>query len=211
MRLHVGVIIEQATGYFNPDYRTWISPVPLRVYRADWLRLTGHLFTLSVKASPFCSWVCLGRALTEHLSLWCHRWHSDDPGHPAWHDGYSPPMTSLRQTQYQTEHCCSSHCSSCRDREGFIWMETGFQTGLLDDDISSSLHPSRFMYLHLFSLHCSDLTNESHRTSVSTDARVKNTNQDCTERKGKRRIVDDDDDDDETGHLESKLIKGFCL
>lgn len=84
-------------------------------------------FTLYLKASPFWSWVCLGSSLNEHLSLWCHRWHSDDPDHPVWHVGYSPAMTSLRQTQYQTEHCCSSHYSSCRDREGFICMETGFR------------------------------------------------------------------------------------
>ena len=96
--------------------------------------LLGFLFvkinqsvTLYFKASPCRSWVCLGTSLNEHLSLWCHQWHSDDPGRPVWHAGYSPAMTSPRQTQCQTERCCSSHYSSCKNREGVVYMETAFR------------------------------------------------------------------------------------
>lgn len=122
-------------------------------------------FTLYLKASPFWSWVCLGSSLTEHLSLWCHRWHSDDPDHPVWHVGYSPAMTSLRQTQYQTEHCCSSHYSSCRDREGFICMETGFRLAfrLWHLFFNSDLCTWAYFFFSVFQ--CSDLTvdlNESY-------------------------------------------------
>lgn len=130
MRFRTEETIQQVVGYFKlltTDLQSLWCRWEFRRFWMHWSRLTDHFFTLSFKASPFCSWVCLGSSLTEHLSLWCHRWHSDDPGHPVWHGGYSPAMTSLRQTQYQTEHCCSSHYSSCRDREGFIWMETGFR------------------------------------------------------------------------------------
>lgn len=76
------------------------------------------------KASPCWSWVCLCTSLNEHLSLWCRQWHRDDPGGPVCHAGYSPPMTSPRQTQCQTEHWCSSHYSSCGDRDGsFTWRQ----------------------------------------------------------------------------------------
>ncbi len=81
-------------------------------------------FTFYFKASPCWSGVHLSTSLNEHTSLWCHQWHSDDRGPPLWHVGHSPAMTSPRQTRCQTEHWCSSHYSSCRDRKGVVgWRQ----------------------------------------------------------------------------------------